>query len=168
MLANVCNAFIFVAAVWRWADRMLSLVWATLIACYAFFYGIRVRRKRLKPQSVSPRSIQRVIRNALMLGCLWAALPLFFFIGASARRTIDHHLSLRGHAGRRGFCVCECADCSDRVYKTHFHLHCLGNCHRAKWVTQAYFLCGDAYGHLYVCSNPWSVRSCLSAHETVG
>jgi diguanylate cyclase (GGDEF)-like protein len=84
MLANVCNAFIFVAAVWPSPDRMLSLVWATLIACYAFFYGIRVRRKRLKPQSVSPRSIQRVIRNALMLGCLWAALPLFFFIGASA------------------------------------------------------------------------------------
>jgi diguanylate cyclase len=84
MLANVCNAFIFVAAVWPSPDRMLSLVWAALIVCYAFFYGIRARRRPFKPQSVSPRSIRRVVRNALMLGCLWAALPLFFFIGASA------------------------------------------------------------------------------------
>ncbi len=84
MLANVCNAFIFVAAVWPSPDRMLSLVWAALIVCYAFFYGIRVRRRPFKPLSVSPRSIRRVVRNALMLGCLWAALPLFFFIGASA------------------------------------------------------------------------------------
>ena len=62
----------------------LSLAWAATIVCYAFFYGIRRRRKPVKPQSVSAYSIRRVVRNALLLGSLWAALPLFFFIGASA------------------------------------------------------------------------------------
>jgi diguanylate cyclase len=84
MLANVCNALIFVVAVWPSPSRPLSLVWAATIVCYALFYGIGGRRKSFKPQSVSARSIQRVVRNALLLGSLWAALPLLFFIGASA------------------------------------------------------------------------------------
>ena len=84
MLANVCNALIFVVAVWPSPNLPLSLVWAATIICYAFFYGIRRRRKPVKPQSVSAYSIRRVVRNALLLGSLWAALPLFFFIGASA------------------------------------------------------------------------------------
>jgi predicted signal transduction protein with EAL and GGDEF domain len=84
MLANVCNAVIFVVAVWPSPNRPLSLAWAATIVCYALFHGIKGRRKRSKPQSVSARSIQRVVRNALLLGSLWAALPLLFFIGASA------------------------------------------------------------------------------------
>jgi diguanylate cyclase (GGDEF)-like protein len=84
MLANVCNALIFVVAVWPSPNRPLSLVWAATIVCYAIFYGIKGRRKPFKPQSVSAHSIQRVVRNALLLGSLWAALPLLFFIGASA------------------------------------------------------------------------------------
>ena len=84
MLANVCNALIFVVAVWPSPDLPLSLVWAAIIICYACFYGIRRRRKPFKPQSVSAYSIRRVVRNALLFGSLWAALPLFFFVGASA------------------------------------------------------------------------------------
>jgi len=84
MLANVCNAVIFVVAVWPSPNRPLSLAWAATIVCYALFHGIKGRRKRSKPQSVSAHSIQRVVRNALLLGSLWAALPLLFFIGASA------------------------------------------------------------------------------------
>ena len=84
MLANACNALIFVVAVWPSPNLRLSLVWAAIIICYAFFYGIRRRRKPFKPQSVSAYSIRRVVRNALLFGSLWAALPLFFFVGASA------------------------------------------------------------------------------------
>ena len=84
MLANACNAFVFVAAAWPSPDRLASLIWATPLVVYTLFFGIWFRRKPITPQTVSARSIRRVSRNALLLGSLWATLPLFFFIGASA------------------------------------------------------------------------------------
>jgi diguanylate cyclase (GGDEF)-like protein len=83
MIANAFNAFVFVAAAWPSTDRIASLVWASPLIVYSLFFGIRFRRKPITPQTVSTRSIRRVSRNALLLGSLWGALPIFFFIGAS-------------------------------------------------------------------------------------
>jgi diguanylate cyclase len=84
MLANASNALILVVAFrtspnWTWA-----LAWAALIATYAIFFAIRSYGKRnAKPTTVSKRTVRRAIRNALLLGCLWAAMPLVLFAGAS-------------------------------------------------------------------------------------
>ena len=85
MLANASNALILVAAFrtspnWTWA-----LAWAVLIITYAIFFAIRANGKRnTKPTTVSKRAVRRAIRNALLLGCLWAAMPLVLFAGASS------------------------------------------------------------------------------------
>jgi diguanylate cyclase (GGDEF)-like protein len=84
LLANICNALVLVAALWSSPLRRLAVAWASAIAIIGLYYGFRQRRTaRMRPTQVSPRTIGRAIRNSLLLGSLWATLPLIFFANAS-------------------------------------------------------------------------------------
>jgi len=83
MLANACNALILLAAFWASPQRPWAMAWAGAVIAYALFYGVRAARRRSrKPSSVSAGTIRRAVRNAFLLGCIWAALPSLFFVGA--------------------------------------------------------------------------------------
>ena len=84
LLANICNALVLVAALWSSPLRRLALAWASAIVIVGLYYGLRQRRKaRTRPTYVSAHTISRAIRNSLLLGILWATLPLIFFADAS-------------------------------------------------------------------------------------
>src|ERR1700737_3406398 len=79
MLANACNACILAAALWTSPDRLSAILWACLVIAFAAFYGTKSRHGRVaKPILVSARTVQRAVRNAFLLGSLWAVLPLIF------------------------------------------------------------------------------------------
>jgi diguanylate cyclase len=85
MLANACNALVLVFALWPSSQRQLAIAWATTIVMFTIYHGFKNRRLDHElPSYVSSRSITRVVRNALLLGALWASLPLLFFADASA------------------------------------------------------------------------------------
>lgn len=83
MLANASNALVLVAALWSSPARDLSLFWASGIVCFSAFLGLRGWRAGAKaPKSVSERTIRRAVRNAFVLGAMWAVAPLVFFADA--------------------------------------------------------------------------------------
>ena len=85
MLANACNASVLVIALWSSSQRQMAMAWASTILIFTGYYGFRnLISTRAKPSYVSTRAIVRAIRNALLLGTLWAMLPLLFFSNASA------------------------------------------------------------------------------------
>ena len=81
LLANIfCNALVLVAALWSSPLRRLAVAWASAIVIVGLYYGLRQRRiARTRPTYVSAHTISRAIRNSLLLGILWATLPLIFF-----------------------------------------------------------------------------------------
>jgi diguanylate cyclase len=84
MIANACNALVLVLALWSSPQRGLAIVWACAILAFTIFHYFKGRRlARAKPAYVSHRPVSRAVRNALLLGSLWAFLPLFFFSNAS-------------------------------------------------------------------------------------
>ena len=84
LLANICNALVLVAALWTSPFRRLAVAWASVIVIVGLYYGLRQRRTaRVRPSHVSGNTIARAIRNSLLLGILWATLPLIFFADAS-------------------------------------------------------------------------------------
>ena len=84
LLANICNALVLVAALWSSPLRRLAVAWASAIVIVGLYYGLRQRRiARTRPTYVSAHTISRAIRNSLLLGILWATLPLIFFADAS-------------------------------------------------------------------------------------
>jgi diguanylate cyclase len=84
LLANACNALVLVAAFWTSASRQFAVIWAAVVVAVCFYYGLRQRRTaHVPPTQVSAHTVMRAIRNSLLLGCLWASLPLIFFAGAS-------------------------------------------------------------------------------------
>jgi diguanylate cyclase len=84
LLANICNALVLVAALWASPLRRLSVAWASAIVIVGLYYGLRQRHTaRVRPTHVSAHAISRSIRNSLLLGILWATLPLIFFSDAS-------------------------------------------------------------------------------------
>jgi diguanylate cyclase (GGDEF)-like protein len=84
LLANICNALVLVAALWGSPLRRLAVAWASAIVIVGLYYGLRQRRTaRVRPTHVSAHAISRSIRNSLLLGILWATLPLIFFADAS-------------------------------------------------------------------------------------
>ena len=84
LLANICNALVLVAALWTSPLRRLAVAWASVIVVVGLYYGLRQRRtSRVRPPHVSGKTIARAIRNSLLLGILWATLPLIFFADAS-------------------------------------------------------------------------------------
>src|SRR5271157_2784520 len=84
MLANACNALVLVVALWPSSQRHLAIGWASTILIFIIYHGYRYRHStRTRPLNVSGQAIVRVVRNALLLGSLWASLPLLFFADAS-------------------------------------------------------------------------------------
>ena len=84
LLANICNALVLVAALWASPLRRSALAWASAIIIVGIFYAVRQRRTaRVRPTHVSAHTIRRAIRNSLVLGTLWATLPLICFADAS-------------------------------------------------------------------------------------
>jgi diguanylate cyclase len=84
LLANICNALVLVAALWASPLRRSAVAWASAIVIVGLYYGLRQRRiARERPTHVSAQTISRAIRNSLLLGILWATLPLLFFADAS-------------------------------------------------------------------------------------
>lgn len=85
MLANVCNATILALALWQSPDRVMAIAWASTMFCGAVYFGARAQASRriAKPQSVSRRAIHRLVRNAFMLGIMWAIVPASFFANAT-------------------------------------------------------------------------------------
>ena len=84
LLANICNALVLVAALWASPLRRLAVAWASAIVIVGLYYGLRQRHTaRVRPTHVSAHAISRSIRNSLLLGILWATLPLIFFADAS-------------------------------------------------------------------------------------
>jgi diguanylate cyclase (GGDEF)-like protein len=85
MLANAANALVLVVALWSSPDRLWAVGWAAGVVVYSGLYGLRgLRRNPTRVDSVSERTIQRAVRNAFLLGCVWAMLPLLFFHNASS------------------------------------------------------------------------------------
>ena len=84
LLANICNALVLVAALWVSPFRQLAVVWASSIIIVGLYYALRQRRTAdARPSHVSAHTINRAIRNSLLLGILWAFVPLIFFADAS-------------------------------------------------------------------------------------
>ncbi len=85
MLANACNATVLAIALWQSPDRMPALIWAIVVAGAAIAFGLQshLARRITKPQFVSRRAMQRLVRNAFMLGTAWGIVPVAFFSGAS-------------------------------------------------------------------------------------
>ncbi|WP_315838940.1 putative bifunctional diguanylate cyclase/phosphodiesterase [Bradyrhizobium prioriisuperbiae] len=84
MLANACNAVILVLALWDSSDRLPAVLWGAGLVCATLFITLKGRTtwRVAKPPSVSRRTIHRLVRNAFLLGCAWAILPLAFFAQA--------------------------------------------------------------------------------------
>jgi diguanylate cyclase len=84
LLANICNASVLVVALWASPQRQLAIVWASAILTCSLYYGFRhYFSVRAKPTYVSTSTVTRTIRNALLFGSLWAALPLMLFSRSS-------------------------------------------------------------------------------------
>jgi diguanylate cyclase len=84
-VANAFNALVLVVALWPSPQRQLAVVWAAVIVAFVTYHGIKNLGVKVKrPSYVSRRAIVRAARNALLLGSMWATLPLLFFANASA------------------------------------------------------------------------------------
>jgi diguanylate cyclase len=84
VLANICNASVLIVALWAWPQHQLIITWASTTFIFSLYYGFRHHLStKAKPLHVSCRAITGVARNALLLGSLWAMLPLLFFANAS-------------------------------------------------------------------------------------
>jgi diguanylate cyclase len=64
--------------------RRSAIAWASIVIFVALYFGFRQRGATVsKPTYVSAHTVIRAIRNALLLGSVWATLPLMFFAGSS-------------------------------------------------------------------------------------
>lgn len=84
MIANVCNALIFVVAECHTPDTGAAAVWAAMVIALVALVHLRQRQRRdlPKPQTVSERAVRRAVLYAFALGALWSAVPLLFFNSA--------------------------------------------------------------------------------------
>jgi hypothetical protein len=85
LLANICNALVLVTAFRSSPLWHLLVAWASAVVFVYLYFGLRQRQAAsARPTYVSLQAIHRAIRNSLLLGSLWATLPLIFFADASA------------------------------------------------------------------------------------
>jgi diguanylate cyclase (GGDEF)-like protein len=86
MVANACNAAVLAMALWYSPDRNLAVVWTALMIMGAVFFGLKARSswRISKPQVVSRRAMHNVVRNAFVMGCMWAIVPIAFFADATS------------------------------------------------------------------------------------
>ena len=85
MLANACNATVLAVALWNSPDGIFAALWAAAVVSCAIFFGVKARAswRVAKPQSVSRRTIHRLVRNGFVLGSAWAIVPAAFFANAT-------------------------------------------------------------------------------------
>lgn len=86
MVANACNAAVLAIALWYSPDRNLAVVWAASMIMGAVFFGLKARSswRISKPQVVSRKAMHNVVRNAFVMGCMWAIVPIAFFADATS------------------------------------------------------------------------------------
>jgi len=86
MVANACNAAVLAIALWYSPDRNLAVVWAASMIMGAVFFGLKARSswRISKPQVVSRKAMHKVVRNAFVMGCMWAIVPIAFFADATS------------------------------------------------------------------------------------
>jgi diguanylate cyclase (GGDEF)-like protein len=86
MVANACNAAVLAIALWYSPDRNLAVVWAASMIMGAVFFGLKARSswRISKPQAVSRKAMHNVVRNAFVMGCMWAIVPIAFFADATS------------------------------------------------------------------------------------
>jgi diguanylate cyclase (GGDEF)-like protein len=85
MVANACNATVLAIALWKSSDGVYAALWAAVMVFGSTASGLKARSswRVAKPQSVSRRTIHRLVRNAFILGGMWAIVPLSFFENAN-------------------------------------------------------------------------------------
>jgi diguanylate cyclase (GGDEF)-like protein len=85
MLANACNATVLAVALWSSPDGAYAALWAAVMVLGSTWSGLkaRVSWRVAKPQIVSRKAIHRLVRNAFILGSLWAIVPIGFFANAT-------------------------------------------------------------------------------------
>jgi diguanylate cyclase len=81
MAANACNATVLGVALWQSPDGIHAALWAAVMAFGSTLSGLKARSswRVTKPQSVSRATIHRLVRNAFILGGMWAIVPIGFF-----------------------------------------------------------------------------------------
>jgi diguanylate cyclase (GGDEF)-like protein len=81
MLANSCNATVLAIALWPSPDGIYAALWAAVMVFGSTVSGLKAQSswQVTKPQSVSRRSIHRLVRNAFVSGGMWAIVPIVFF-----------------------------------------------------------------------------------------
>lgn len=86
MLANLCNALVFVVSRWGTPEFDAALSWAAVVWSIVGLIHVRRRMRRTTPQRSDPRrsrGVRAAAFYAFALGSAWGALPLLFFDAAS-------------------------------------------------------------------------------------
>jgi diguanylate cyclase len=85
MAANACNATVLGVALWQSPDGIHAALWAAVMAFGSTLSGLKARSswRVTKPQSVSRATIHHLVRNAFILGGMWAIVPISFFAQAN-------------------------------------------------------------------------------------
>jgi diguanylate cyclase len=86
MAANICNALVLLATLIDTPLRPRAVAWANTLFFVSLYIYLRARRRApSRRKSSTPTSVgRRAVVNALVLGALWAAVPILFFPQASA------------------------------------------------------------------------------------
>ena len=85
MLANACNAAVLAVALWNSPDGTFAALWASAMVLGSILSGLKAQGSWhvAKPHTVSRKAIHRGVRNAFILGSMWAIFPIGFFAGAT-------------------------------------------------------------------------------------
>ncbi len=85
MLANACNALVLALALWNSLDGVSAALWAFAMICGSTWSGLKARAswRVAKPHAVSRKTMHRLVRNAFILGSMWAVIPIIFFDNAT-------------------------------------------------------------------------------------
>jgi diguanylate cyclase (GGDEF)-like protein len=86
MAANMCNALVLLSAFIDTPLRARAALWMAAVFCVSGFILFRARRpRRARHDLRGPTSVgRRAAAYALLLGSLWSAVPVLFFLDASA------------------------------------------------------------------------------------
>ena len=85
IVATFANSFAVVGMFWSSAPMLHSLGWALMVAAMSAIVIVpRLRSKhKWRAARASSGAIQRIARNALLFGVLWAMVPMLFFADAT-------------------------------------------------------------------------------------
>ncbi|MDB5593971.1 MAG: diguanylate cyclase [Hyphomicrobiales bacterium] len=83
MVVNIVSAIVFITAGMQTGQAEAAVSWGFVVIVYAAFVYLKATRPRAAVTQMSERTIRRAVRNAFVLGSLWALLPIFFFDSGS-------------------------------------------------------------------------------------